>query len=158
MRPLRSAVRTPVGELLLRGTEDGTLTGAWFTPGRHPDLAALPRDDAPFARAREQVEEWFAGERTAFDLSLRPAGTPFQRRVWRALAAIPFGATRSYGALAAELETAPRAVGLANGRNPLSLVVPCHRLVGATGALTGYAGGLDVKRRLLAFETGPARR
>ena len=154
MTELRTTVVTPVGDLLLRGTEDGTLTGAWFTPGRHPDLGELPKADEPFAAAREQVERFFAGASTTFDLPVRAAGTPFQHRVWQALTRISFGATRSYGDLAAELGTAPRAVGLANGRNPLSLVVPCHRLVGTSGALTGYAGGLEVKRRLLAFEAG----
>jgi methylated-DNA-[protein]-cysteine S-methyltransferase len=152
MTTVRSAIATPVGALLVVGDEDGTLTGAWFTPGRHPDVAGLPRSDETFAAVRDQVEQVFARERTRFDVPVRAAGTPFQRRVWAALAEVPFGATRSYGELAACLGTAPRAVGLANARNPLSLIVPCHRLVGVAGALTGYAGGVEVKRRLLAFE------
>jgi methylated-DNA-[protein]-cysteine S-methyltransferase len=110
------------------------------------------RDDAALAEARDQLEAWFAGERTSFDLPLRPGGTPFQQRVWAAVRAVPYGATSTYGALAAALATAPRAVGLANGRNPLSIVVPCHRLLGATGALTGYAGGLERKHALLELE------
>jgi methylated-DNA-[protein]-cysteine S-methyltransferase len=145
-------VATPAGELLLLGDEE-TLRGVYFADGRRPALRPGAREDRDaFTRAREQLGQWFAGERTTFDLPTAPGGTPFQRRVWSALKQIPYGETRAYGALARELGTAPRAVGLANGRNPLSIVVPCHRLVGGTGALTGYAGGLERKRWLLAHE------
>ncbi len=101
-----------------------------------------------------RLAAWFAGERTGFDLPLRPRGTPFQRDVWEALREIPYGETRSYGQIAARLRapSAVRAVGAANGRNPLAIIVPCHRVIGASGALTGYAGGLERKRWLLAHE------
>ena len=152
--PLSCRMATDAGELLLLGEEDGTLTGVFFADGRRPSDAGLRRADFPFARAREQLREFLAGERRAFDLTLRPAGTPFQHRVWAALAEIPYGTTATYGELARRLGTAPRAVGLANGRNPLSIVVPCHRVVGARGTLTGYAGGLERKRTLLDLEAG----
>ena len=151
MNDVASRVDTPLGELLLVGDED-VLRGVYFADGRHPQLDGLREADEPFAAAREQLAEYFAGERTAFTLALDPPGTAFQRRVWQALQTIPYGTTRAYGALARELGTAPRAVGLANGRNPLSIVVPCHRLVGAAGALTGYGGGLERKEALLALE------
>ncbi|MFO1076322.1 MAG: methylated-DNA--[protein]-cysteine S-methyltransferase [Planctomycetota bacterium] len=110
--------------------------------------------DGAASPARRQLAEYFAGARTRFDLELAPAGTPFQQRVWRALCAIPFGSTCSYGHIAARIgkPTASRAVGAANGRNPIAIVVPCHRVVGGDGTLTGYAGGLDKKRWLLALE------
>jgi methylated-DNA-[protein]-cysteine S-methyltransferase len=119
----------------------------------HPDAV---RDARPFAEARWQLAQYFAGERTAFDLRLAPAGTPFQREVWDALLAIPYGQTVSYGELAHRIgrPAASRAVGLANGRNPISIVVPCHRVIGSSGSLTGYGGGIDRKRFLLALETG----
>ena len=112
------------------------------------------RDDAAFADAQTQLGEYFAGERTEFDLPLHLLGTAFQRRVWTALLAIPFGETTSYGALAARLGlvNAARAVGWANGQNPVPIVVPCHRVIGADGSLTGYGGGLDAKRWLLSHE------
>jgi methylated-DNA-[protein]-cysteine S-methyltransferase len=151
MDGLTCRVSTPAGVLVLVGDER-LLRGVFFAGGRHPALDGLRSADEPFAAAREQLGQWFAGERRAFALDLDPRGTPFQRQVWAALDAIPYGATRSYRAVAAELGTAPRAVGLANGRNPLSIVVPCHRLVGSTGALTGYGGGLERKRWLLEHE------
>jgi methylated-DNA-[protein]-cysteine S-methyltransferase len=147
---------TPLGELLLVGDEH-LLRGVYFADGRRPPLDGCRSAEAPFAAAREQLAEWFAHARTSFDLPVEPGGTPFQRRVWTALAAVPYGTTRTYGDLAAELGTGPRAVGLANGRNPLSIVVPCHRLVGSTGALTGYGGGLERKRRLLDHERRRAK-
>ena len=111
---------------------------------------------APFPEARAQLEDYFAGRRRTFDLPLAPVGTPFQRRVWEALREIPYGETVSYGVLAARLGQpgAGRAVGLANGQNPISIVIPCHRVIGAGGALTGYGGGLERKRWLLALEGG----
>ena len=124
------------------------------------DLA--PRDPAPaetgtspvLVEAAAQLAAYFAGERQAFDLPLAPEGTAFQRTVWDALCTIPYGATWSYGELARAIgrPTASRAVGAANGKNPLWIIVPCHRVIGTSGALTGYAGGLDVKRWLLAHE------
>jgi methylated-DNA-[protein]-cysteine S-methyltransferase len=152
-----STFDSPVGELLLVGDDDG-LRGLYL-PGhrRGPQVApGWRRDDAALARVRRQLGEYFAGQRTSFDLELAPQGTPFQLEVWAALRAIPYGQTRCYGDLAKELRRpgAARAVGAANGRNPISIVVPCHRVIGAAGALTGYAGGVAVKERLLALERG----
>ena len=148
---------TPIGELTLVSDGDA-LTGLYMDMQRHrPPLdPASVRDDAPFEDAARQIDEYMAGERTSFDLPLRPAGTAFQLEVWRALTEIPFGETISYGELARRVGRpgASRAVGLANGRNPISIVVPCHRVVGASGSLTGYGGGLDRKRFLLALEAG----
>jgi methylated-DNA-[protein]-cysteine S-methyltransferase len=154
---------SPVGELLL--TTDGVaLTAVFFERHRagddaRPATARRPRgrdDDHPvLAGARRQLQEYFAGERRAFDLPLAPAGTVFQRRVWTALLDIPYGATTSYGEIARRLGLPPgasRAVGLANGANPISIVIPCHRVIGADGSLTGYGGGLDRKRFLLDLE------
>jgi methylated-DNA-[protein]-cysteine S-methyltransferase len=117
-------------------------------------LLLTGRDDARFTETARQLGEYFAGERTAFDLPLRATGTAFEQRVWDELRDIPYGETTSYGAIARRLghPRAARAVGRANGRNPLAIVVPCHRVIGASGALTGYAGGLDRKRALLALE------
>lgn len=113
------------------------------------DFAHDPRAGAP---VRQQLLEYFSGGRQRFDLEVRPAGTPFQQRVWDALREIPFGATRSYGALARELGSSPRAVGRANATNPICVVIPCHRVIGANGALTGFAFGERVKRALLEHE------
>ena len=113
----------------------------------------MPTSDASDAAAR-QLSEYFAGDRTDFDLDLAPSGTDFQRKVWTALSQIPYGTTESYGQLALRIgqPTASRAVGLANGRNPIAIVVPCHRVIGSSGTLTGYAGGLERKRWLLEHE------
>jgi methylated-DNA-[protein]-cysteine S-methyltransferase len=136
--------------------EDGVLVGLLFTlPGREPDPARLGvRDDAGFADVAEQLGEYFAGERTAFDLPLRAEGNELQRAVWRLMAAIPYGETRSYGHLARALgdRSLAQAVGTACGRNPLPVVVPCHRVVGADGDLVGFGGGLARKRFLLDLE------
>ncbi|HVU23447.1 MAG TPA: methylated-DNA--[protein]-cysteine S-methyltransferase [Opitutus sp.] len=113
---------------------------------------------APHAGARRQLAAYFAGERRDFDLPLAPAGSPFQLRVWSALREIPCGETRSYANLAAVLRSSPRAVGRANATNPICLFIPCHRVIGADGALTGYAFGTDLKRRLLEHETASGRR
>jgi len=152
-----STLTTPIGELLLIAADDGALTGVHL-PGRHGDTTGAERDDAALAPARAQLTQYFAGERTGFDLPLRPAGGPFQQRVWEALLDIPYGETASYGELARRLGApgAARAVGAANGRNPIAIVVPCHRVIGASGALTGYAGGLERKRALLDLEVGRA--
>ena len=150
-------VPSPIGELRLAGDGEA-LTGLHMPPHRHdPGVAAgWRRMDTAFAAAREQLAAYFAGERVAFDLPLDPVGTAWQRRVWAALMDIPYGETRGYGELAAALGApgAARAVGHANGRNPISIVVPCHRVVGADGRLTGYGGGLERKRALLALEQG----
>lgn len=140
---------TPVGDLTVTGDGEA-VTGLAF--GAPP--AGAVRDDERLVAARTQLGEYFAGERTAFDLPLRPAGTPFERRVWRELEQVGFGETASYGEIARRIghPDAARAVGRANGRNPIAIVVPCHRVIGAAGALTGYAGGLERKRRLLDHE------
>lgn len=152
-----------VGELLLTASDAG-LTGVFMSPVDDApiDRDALTQDPAdPVLRAAgEQLAAYWAGDLTAFDLPLDLHGTPFQQRVWGLLCAIPYGTTTSYGALAVALGSpgAARAVGLANGRNPVSLVVPCHRVVASSGTLTGYAGGLDRKRWLLAHEATVAAR
>ncbi|MEU3292809.1 methylated-DNA--[protein]-cysteine S-methyltransferase [Streptomyces longwoodensis] len=152
-----TVIDSPYGPLTLVA-DDGVLCGLYMTDQRHrpPEESFGPPDHTPFAEAEEQLEAYFAGELTEFTLELRLHGTPFQRGVWSALRAIPYGETRTYGQLAALLgqPTASRAVGLANGRNPVGIVVPCHRVVGANGDLTGYGGGLHRKRRLLDFERG----
>lgn len=149
---------TPVGPLTLVAAGEA-LAGLYMTDQRHRPPqetfgAPADPDDPPFAVAIAQLRAYFRGELTTFDLPLALRGTPFQRRVWAALGTIPYGETLSYGQLAERLgvPTAARAVGLANGRNPVGIIVPCHRVVGANGSLTGYGGGLDRKRRLLAFE------
>jgi O-6-methylguanine DNA methyltransferase len=151
-----TTIDSPVGPLTLTAS-DGALTRVHMrlqrhTPHRAP--AAWRRDDGAFAQAKDQLDAYFAGTRTAFDLPLAPSGTEFQRRVWAALCEIPYGETISYGELARLVgrPDAARAVGLANGRNPLAVVVPCHRVIGADGSLTGYGGGLDRKRWLLGHE------
>ncbi|MFK5635744.1 methylated-DNA--[protein]-cysteine S-methyltransferase [Ornithinimicrobium sp. LYQ103] len=153
---------SPVGPLRL--VSDGEhLTGLFFAEHRHaPERAGtevgLGEAPAVLREAVVQLADYFAGRRTDFDLPLAAEGTPFQQRVWALLRQIPYGRTRSYGQLAAELGQpgASRAVGLANGRNPLSIVVPCHRVVGADGSLTGYGGGAERKRALLDLERGSA--
>ncbi|MGI5228827.1 methylated-DNA--[protein]-cysteine S-methyltransferase [Actinoallomurus sp. CA-142502] len=150
-----TVVDSPIGPLTLVGA-DGALTGVYMDRQRYrPEPETFgDRDDVPFTEAARQLEEYFAGTRTRFDLPLAPAGTPFQRQVWEALQAIPYGQTVSYGQLADRLgrPAAARAVGFANGHNPISIIVPCHRVVGSNGDLTGYGGGLERKRRLLDFE------
>lgn len=146
---------SPIGPLTVVG-DGGAIVGLFMDGGRHlpdPDWFGA-RDDAGFDEAARQLDEYFAGRRTDFDLPLRPSGTPFQRQVWAALREIPYAWTISYGELARRIGQphASRAVGLANGRNPISVIVPCHRVIGANGALTGYGGGLERKRHLLALE------
>jgi methylated-DNA-[protein]-cysteine S-methyltransferase len=149
---------SPVGRLRLIAQPDA-LVGVYFEDHKPaPRELAVERVRAHpiLDAATAQLAEYFAGARRDFALPLAAQGTAFQRDVWRALRAIPFGATRAYGELAAQLgkPSASRAVGSANGRNPLSIVVPCHRVIGASGALTGYAGGSERKRWLLAHERG----
>jgi methylated-DNA-[protein]-cysteine S-methyltransferase len=158
-------VSSPLGPLLL--TADGdALTGLYMSapqPGPPEDawgLASKPgtwvADDmaAPFPEARAQLAAYFAGDLTEFSLPLAPSGTPFQRQVWDTLRTIPYGVTISYGDLARQVGNpqGSRAVGLANGRNPIAIIVPCHRVIGANGKLTGYGGGLPRKAALLDFE------
>lgn len=147
---------TRLGPLLLAVDDAGALTGAWFVGQRHaPSQARLGRrDDTVAADALAQLTDYLLGSRTRFELTLAPVGTDFQRRVWDVLRAIPFGAIRTYADLARELGSAPRAVGAAVGRNPISIVVPCHRVVGSNGDLTGYAGGIERKDALLRLERG----
>jgi methylated-DNA-[protein]-cysteine S-methyltransferase len=144
---------SPLGPLTLIG--DAESLHELHFPGRAAPRDEATRDSAPFADAIDQLEEYFAGERQHFDLSLRLEGSPFQRRVWDALQAIPFGATRSYGALADEIARPDRvrAVGAAVGRTPVPIIVPCHRVIGADGSLTGYGGGLHRKQALLDLES-----
>lgn len=145
---MERTLETPIGTMLLT-EENGALTGfGWGSGGM---------DESPLLlEAERQLREYFAGARREFDLPLAPKGTEFQRLVWNALRTIPYGECRSYGAIAAQLgrPKACRAVGMANHRNPIAVIVPCHRVVGADGSLTGYAGGLDKKRFLLTLEAG----
>jgi methylated-DNA-[protein]-cysteine S-methyltransferase len=152
----QTTIVTPLGALLLARTASG-LAGAWFANQKaHPmDIAAPRRDDDALLRdAASQFAEYFAGRRSDFDLPLDLRGTDFQRRVWQALLRIAIGRTSSYGEIARELGApkAVRAVGGAVGRNPVSVIVPCHRVIGSDGSLTGYAGGLQRKRALLQLE------
>jgi len=152
-------IESPVGPLRLV-EHHGALTHVEFAP-HGPATDGKPRgareDEAPvLVAAAAQLAAYFAGERRAFDLSLEAGGTPFQQRVWEALRGIGWGETPSYGAVAVRLGMTPaasRAVGLANGRNPIPIIVPCHRVIGANGTLTGYAGGLERKQLLLTLET-----
>jgi methylated-DNA-[protein]-cysteine S-methyltransferase len=148
--------QSPIGRLLL--TSDGTaLTGLYMEPSRKTQSTDGWTQDAaaaPLSATLRQLTEYFGGTRREFDLPLRMQGTDFQKRVWQELTEIPYGQTWSYGELAKRIDnpSASRAVGLANGRNPISILVPCHRVIGADGSLTGYGGGLDRKRWLLAHE------
>lgn len=149
---------SPVGPLTLH-SDGAALTGVEFDNPKHPLAPSPPGEDDVLAEARRQLDAYFAGRLRAFSLPTRAKGTAFQQRVWAELAKIPFGVTRSYGALAAAIgnPNASRAVGLANGRNPISIVVPCHRVIGANGALTGFGGGVDRKHFLLELEQRQAR-
>jgi methylated-DNA-[protein]-cysteine S-methyltransferase len=140
---------SPVGDILLRADADGRLTELFLRHDGDPRAA-----DGPFDAVRTQLDAYFAGDLETFDLDLAPHGTPFQMRVWGELAQIPFGETISYKELALRLgdRKLVRAVGLANGRNPISIIVPCHRVIGADGSLVGYGGGLERKRWLLEHE------
>jgi len=151
---LHTTIASPLGELLLLGDGEA-LHGLYMQRGRKPGtVPSGRREPDAFAAVSTQLSEYFAGRRTSFDLALELTGTPFQLRVWRALREIGYGETLSYAELARRIgrPSASRAVGAVNGSNPISIVVPCHRLVGTSGALTGYAGGVEAKRSLLDFE------
>lgn len=144
---------SPLGELTLVADPDGVLRGLYF-PGTAPALSAADHDPEALAAATEQLEQYFRGERTRFELSLDYGGTPFQHSVWDALRTIEYGTTTTYGTLARALEAQPRAVGAAVGATPIPIVIPCHRVIGSDGSLTGYGGGLPRKRALLDLESG----
>jgi len=151
----KTLVDSPVGTLTLVA-EDGVLAGLFMAEHRHAPPLDLAVDQAGLPAVREQLVAYFARDLKEFDLPLAVTGTPFQEQVWTALRTIPYGETWTYRELAEAIgrPTAVRAVGLANGRNPVSIVVPCHRVIGAGGALTGYGGGLAAKQRLLSLEAG----
>lgn len=156
-----AVIDSPIGELTLVASADGELMGLYMEQQRHlPALETFGvRDDSVLPEVVQQLKEYFAGERTAFDVPLKLVGTPFQQEVWTALKSIPYGETTTYGELAVGLGkslAASRAVGLANGKNPISIIVPCHRVVGSTGSLTGYGGGLERKQHLLDHERADA--
>lgn len=150
-------MQTPVSQLMLVGDEIG-LRQVNFQDGPHP---ARPepdwqQDEKPFREAIQQLKKYFAGKQRQFDLPLKPEGTKFQQSVWNALRSIPYGETWSYGQLARHIQRpkAARAVGAANGQNPIPIIVPCHRVIGADGSLTGFGGGLRIKQKLLELESG----
>lgn len=154
---LYTTVDSPIGTLLLTG--DGRALCGLHMQGGRTAIKVRPewkRADEPFARVEAQLAEYFEGRRTAFDVPLELAGSPFQRRVWAALQEIPYGETVSYGELARRVgaPSAARAVGVANRENPVAVIVPCHRVIGADGSLTGFGGGLERKRVLLELESG----
>ena len=158
---MHAVISSPVGELTLVGARRRPDRPVLPRHVRRPDQESFgPRDDAAFPQAAAQLAEYFAGTRTTFDLALAPRGNGFQRKVWAQLIEIPYGQTRTYGQLAAALGDPglARAVGAANGQNPLSIIVPCHRVVGSNGKLTGYAGGLQRKAFLLELETAQENR
>jgi methylated-DNA-[protein]-cysteine S-methyltransferase len=155
-----TTVASPIGELLLVGDERA-LRGLYMQQGRRParvDRRWRP-DESPFSETVGELREYFDGRRRQFETPLAMHGSEFERRVWEALREIPYGETVSYGELARSLgqPSAARAVGLANGRNPIAVIVPCHRVIGADGSLTGYGGGLERKRALLELEAGQVR-
>ena len=145
---------SPVGPLTLAGKDGRLMHLRMIDQTYEPSYSGWERDDTAFQDAVDQLEAYFAGERQEFDLELDLVGTNFQRRVWEALQTIPYGETRSYGQIAGQIGSpgASRAVGLANGHNPIGIIIPCHRVIGANGGLTGYGGGLERKRALLELE------
>ncbi|HYL27467.1 MAG TPA: methylated-DNA--[protein]-cysteine S-methyltransferase [Candidatus Nitrosotalea sp.] len=153
----RSTLETPVGELQITVNHDGVVVEILLPNRRHAKTSAEPLPagaECGMQTARAQLAEYFAGRRRTFDLSLRAAGSSFERQVWERLLSVPFGVTTSYGAIAVELglTNGARAVGRANGANPIPIVIPCHRVIGSDGQLTGYGGGLPLKRALLELE------
>lgn len=157
MPQARRDIESPIGPLRLTADADA-IVGVEFVKGGPKLPATAGEGDQWIDAAAKQLQEYFAGQRRDFDLPLAPRGTDFQKRVWLELCRIPFARTTSYGALAKAVGSpgAARAVGAANGRNPIAIVIPCHRAIGANGALVGFGGGLDVKRRLLALESTAA--
>ena len=150
----RARVESPIGDVLIE-SDGEAITRLGRIGGTYQSDGWVRVDEfAPIKEAAQQLDAYWAGELFDFDLPLGAVGTPFQRKVWSALRTIPYGRTVSYGAIAQQIgaPTASRAVGAANGRNPIAIVVPCHRVIGANGKLTGYAGGLDMKEQLLAHE------
>jgi methylated-DNA-[protein]-cysteine S-methyltransferase len=149
MKDMQTTIPSPIGPLRVTVADDGALTRIDFGAG---DVS----DDPRFAAATAQLDEYFAGGRTTFDLRLRPHGSPFEQLVWAELLRIPYGETASYGDVASRIghPGKARAVGRANARNPIAIVCPCHRVIGSDGSLTGYGGGLEVKRALLELEAG----
>ena len=157
MNYMYKVIDSPVGKLKLVASDDGLAAILWDgdDPRRVPLGTCVESPEHPLlVETEHQLCEYFAGRRGTFSLALHFRGTAFQKRVWQALLTIPYGETRSYGQIAAQIgrASAARAVGAANGRNPISIIAPCHRVVGSDGKLTGFAGGLDVKERLLALE------
>ena len=150
-----AVVDSPLGPLTLV-ERDGAVAGLYMTEHRHMPVVPGDRDDTALPALQEQLTAYFARDLKEFDVPLAVAGTPFQQRVWEALTQIPYAETWSYAELAAHVGSprAVRAVGLANGRNPVSIVVPCHRVVGSNGSLTGYGGGVERKQQLLDLERG----
>jgi methylated-DNA-[protein]-cysteine S-methyltransferase len=153
--PYYSELESPIGQLLIVGDE-ASLRGLYMLDHRHqsPVAEGCERNDRALGAVRQQLSAYFAGKLRKFEVSLAVEGSAFQKQVWQALLDIPFGETESYGQLARRIgnEKASRAVGLANGRNPISIIVPCHRVIGADGSLTGYGGGMERKKWLLEHE------
>jgi methylated-DNA-[protein]-cysteine S-methyltransferase len=146
---------SPIGKLLLVGTKNGLAELHFPTEAAAKEIPPdWQLDKTKFTTAIEQLEEYFAGRRKIFDLKLAPSGTPFQLSVWQALQQVPYGTTASYGEIARKIGNpkACRAIGMANHHNPLPIVIPCHRIIGKDGSLTGFGGGLDLKRQLLELE------
>ena len=152
-------IPSPLGILTLCASEDGLFRVDFEERSPAVSVSVSDRAERILTQASRELAEYFAGERREFSVPLHPVGTPFQQKVWAALCRIPYGETRTYGEIARQIGApkAARAVGMANHRNPLPLFIPCHRVVGASGELTGYAGGLDRKRFLLALERQPLR-
>ncbi|MGQ0678914.1 MAG: methylated-DNA--[protein]-cysteine S-methyltransferase [Actinomycetota bacterium] len=145
---------TPLGKMIIIG-QRGVVTGLYFVDQKAAPLLVHVQDQGAYQSAKDQLQEWFRGTRRSFDFALELTGSPFQRQVWEALKTVPYGKTVTYGAIARAIgrPTAARACGAAIGRNPLAIVIPCHRVIGSSGALTGYAGGMDRKHWMLQHES-----
>lgn len=158
MEKIYFAYQTAIGEILI-AEEDGAITDLKSTSRLDPQFLGKSHETSLLALTIAQLNEYLAGNRQTFDLPLAPQGTPFQRSVWQALRAIPYGETRSYRDIAIAIGNpkAARAVGMANNRNPISYIIPCHRVIGANGDLVGYGGGLELKKRLLELEASHSR-
>lgn len=150
---MHTTIPSPIGEILITG-DGSAIAGLYTSEHIRPPHDLGRREDSAFVEVRAQLAEYFAGDRASFDVVLRPIGTPFQQQIWRHLLEIGYGQTSTYGQIAADIGSprAVRAVGMANGRNPISIIVPCHRVIASDGKLTGYAGGLPAKRWLLEHE------